>query len=225
MSKPNMPNDSWLREHPRNQTMKLEIRGADDDSRIITGVASTGEVDRMGDICDPNGATWKTPIPLLDGHDYSKVIGSVQSLKRTPEGVVFAARVAKVDTPATLRDRVDEVWTLIRNRLLRTVSIGFKPSAWRPRDGGQGGLVFEAFEILELSVVAVPANAGAVIETVAEAAGLSYLERSLRDEPAWMTEALAPVRAKAAAYRAAGRWKSDHVVRLTPEEIARLKRK
>jgi HK97 family phage prohead protease len=169
-NKPYMPSDSWLREHPRSASMRLEIKGADDASRIITGIASTGEIDRMGDIVSPDGATWKTPIPLLDGHDYSRVIGSVTSLKRTPKGVAFSARVAKVDTPATLRDRLDEVWSLIRQKLLRTVSIGFKPTQWRAREGGQGGLVFEKFEILELSVVAVPANPGAVIQEVAEAA-------------------------------------------------------
>lgn len=222
MSKLNMPNDAFLREHPRNQNMRLEIRGADDNSRVITGVASTAEIDRMGDICDPDGATWKTPIPLLDGHDYSKVIGSVTTLKRTPEGVSFAARVAKVDAPATLRDRLDEVWTMIRERLLRTVSIGFMPTQWRAREGGDGGMVFTKFEILELSVVAVPANSGAVIETVAEAAGLSNLERALRDEPVWMTEILAPARARYAAERLAiPPRKGPGVVRLTDADYIR----
>ncbi|MGF6814009.1 HK97 family phage prohead protease [Paraburkholderia atlantica] len=159
------------------------------------------------------GASWKVPLPLLDGHDYSKVIGTVQTLKRTPEGIAFSARVAKVDTPATLRDRIDEVWTLIRQRLLANVSIGFRPSAWRPRENGEG-MVFESFEILELSVVAVPACSSAIIESVAEAAEFSDLQRALANEPEWLKQEMAAIRARFHAGRRASGWKPDVVVRL-----------
>ncbi|SAK40607.1 phage-like protein [Caballeronia temeraria] len=166
------PHDGYLREHARNTNMRLEIRSADESTREIRGIASTGDIDRMNDILDPAGAVWKTPLPLLEQHDHARIIGTVSSLKRTPKGIEFAARVAKVTTPASLAERIDTVWALIRTKLLNSVSIGFRPTAWRPRDDGKG-MVFEAFEILELSVVTVPANGRATIESVSEAASFT----------------------------------------------------
>jgi HK97 family phage prohead protease len=163
-----------LREHPRNAQLKLEIRGAEEASRIIKGIANSGEPDRYGDICDVSGASWKLPLPLLDAHDHSRVLGVVQTLRRTDKGLEFSARVAKVDSPPSLRERIDAVWTLIRHKLLTTVSIGFRPTKVRPRERGKGN-IYEEFEVLELSVVAVPADASARIQEVAEAAAYRVL--------------------------------------------------
>ena len=79
-------------------------------------------------------------------------------------------------------------------------SASCRPNGERAK-AAKAAWLFTQFEILELSVVAVPANSGAVIETVAEAAGLSNLKRALRDEPTWMAEMLA--RARYAAERLA----------------------
>lgn len=43
----------------------LEIKAVDDDSQVISGIATTPETDRMGDIVDPMGAKFAAEIPLL----------------------------------------------------------------------------------------------------------------------------------------------------------------
>jgi HK97 family phage prohead protease len=217
------PHDGHLREHPRNTSMRLEIKSADDNTRQISGIASTGDIDRMNDVLDPAGAVWKTPIPLLEAHDHSKTIGTVSSLKRTPKGIEFTARVAKVSTPVSLAERLDTVWTLIRERLLNSVSVGFRPIEWRPRDGGKG-MVFTAFEILELSAVAVPANANARIESFSEAA--SYSPSAIDAE---IDAVLAHGRSLTArqytdrVVRLDARDRREGVVRLTPADWQRVK--
>ncbi|SPB16091.1 phage-like protein [Caballeronia novacaledonica] len=215
------PHDGYLREHPRNQNMRLEIKSADESTRQISGVASTGDIDRMNDVLDPAGGKWSTPIPLLHGHDYAQVIGNVTSMKRTARGIEFVARIAKLDTPENLRQRLDEIWALVRSKLLAHVSIGFRPLTWRPRDDGRG-MLFTEFEVLELSIVPIPANGNARIESFSEAASYTpsaidaeidaVLARSrMPSNPRSYTAHVVRLDGKPAA-------KPDVVVRLTPAD-------
>lgn len=41
-----------------------------DGKRTIRGVASSSQLDRMGDIVDPHSGNWQTPLPLLWAHDH-----------------------------------------------------------------------------------------------------------------------------------------------------------
>lgn len=41
----------------------------------ITGTASTPTTDRMGDVVEPMGAKFKTPMPLLWQHESDKPVG------------------------------------------------------------------------------------------------------------------------------------------------------
>lgn len=43
----------------------LTIKAIDEDQRMITGLATTPETDRMGDIVESEGATYAKEIPLL----------------------------------------------------------------------------------------------------------------------------------------------------------------
>lgn len=46
----------------------LEIKSVDSEDRLITGMATTPETDRMGDIVDPMGAKFAKSLPLLWQH-------------------------------------------------------------------------------------------------------------------------------------------------------------
>ena len=50
---------------------KLEIKAVDESRRVITGVATTPSVDRVGDIIDPLGVEFDNPLPFLWMHDIS----------------------------------------------------------------------------------------------------------------------------------------------------------
>ena len=138
----------------------LEIKAVDESQRIITGVASTPDVDRMGDIVDPMGAQIKLPLPFLWQHDSGSPIGNVISAKPTPKGIEIVAQIAM-----GVSDQIDNAWKLIKAGLVRGLSIGFRgidteqiPNSW--------GTIFKSWEMLEVSAVTIPANAAATIQTV-----------------------------------------------------------
>lgn len=143
----------------------LEIKSVGEEQRIITGMASTPETDRSGDVVEPMGVKYKNPLVLLWQHDHNKPIGTVNFGTPTEKGVPFTATIAKVDEPGTLKDRVDEAWQSVKAGLIRAVSIGFRALDYEDIKGTYG-LRFKETEVYELSLVSVPANAGAVITGV-----------------------------------------------------------
>ncbi len=143
----------------------LDIKSINEDERVITGIATTPEVDRMGDIVEPKGAEFKLPFPLLWQHDAEKPIGEVFYAKVTSAGIAIKAKIAKVDEPGILKDRLDEAWHSLKSGLVKGLSIGFQ-SVESARIEGTYGMRFLKWLWLELSAVTIPANAGASIQTL-----------------------------------------------------------
>jgi HK97 family phage major capsid protein/HK97 family phage prohead protease len=143
----------------------LTIKGVDTHQRTITGIASTPEPDRAGDVVESLGITFKNPLPLLLHHDTQKPIGTVTFQPPTAAGLAFTASLPTVDEPGILRDRIEEAWQSIKAGLLAGVSIGFRAleHAFIKETGGRR---FVKSEIFELSLVAIPANAAATIHTI-----------------------------------------------------------
>jgi HK97 family phage major capsid protein/HK97 family phage prohead protease len=143
----------------------FEVKSVDDDKREIEGIASTPTPDRMGDIVEPKGAVFKLPLPLLWQHNASQPIGSVTVAKVTADGIAIKAKLAKIDEPGTLKDRLDEAWQSLKHGLVRGLSIGFSPlESSQIKD--TFSFRFTSWEWLELSAVTIPANAEASIQTV-----------------------------------------------------------
>jgi len=142
----------------------LEIRSIDDDARIIEGLATSPEPDRVGDIVEPMGAKFTLPLPLLWQHDKNNPVGFVETAKKTKAGIPFRARIVKIDEPGALKDMVDKAWQAVKAGLVRGVSIGFRSIERSMLDGG--GIRFQVWEWLELSLVTVPANADATISRI-----------------------------------------------------------
>jgi HK97 family phage major capsid protein len=138
---------------------------ADDEQRIITGIATTPRPDRSGDVLDPLGATFTNPVPLLLGHDKNLPVGEVVFGPPTPAGVPFTATLPKILEPGPLKDRVDGAWQAIKARLLKSVSPGYRALRDAITPNAFGGCNFLKTEFLELSLVTVPANADATITT------------------------------------------------------------
>jgi HK97 family phage major capsid protein/HK97 family phage prohead protease len=138
----------------------------DGELRIIRGIASTPEVDRVGDIVEPKGATFASAIPLLLHHDSRLPVGTVKLNRSTEAGITFEAQLPEVTNPGTLRDRIEEAWDSVKAGLIRGVSIGFRALEDGVEVMKSGGLRFKAIEIMELSLVAIPANASASISAI-----------------------------------------------------------
>jgi len=143
----------------------LETKAIDPVRRTLEGIASTPTTDRAGDVIEPLGATFAPDLPLLLFHDTQQPVGRV-TLRATATGITFQAALPEIATAGRLRDRVDEAWQSVQAGLIRGVSIGFRTL----NDGIEmmkgGGLRFTKTEILELSLVAIPANADAQIATI-----------------------------------------------------------
>jgi HK97 family phage prohead protease len=143
----------------------LDCKAVDDDARMIRGVATTPTVDRAGDIVEPLGVEFKNPLPLLWQHMSSMPVGFVKFDKPTKSGITFEAKIEKTDEPGNLKDRLDEAWQSVKMGLVRAVSIGFR-SLEEAYDREKGGWHFLRTEVLELSLVTIPANADATITMV-----------------------------------------------------------
>jgi HK97 family phage major capsid protein/HK97 family phage prohead protease len=142
----------------------LTVKAVEDEQRIIRGTATTPAPDRMGDVVEPLGVTFKNPLPLLHQHDSRSPVGTVKFDKPTKNGITFEARLPKIEEPGSLKDRVDTAWGEVKAGLVRAVSIGFRAIEHAFMD--DGGIRFLQSEVLELSLVTVPANADAMISTI-----------------------------------------------------------
>jgi phage head maturation protease len=150
---------------------QLTITKANAEAREFEGIASTPEIDRMGDSVDPKGATFVNPIPLLLAHDSTQPIGHAWLAPPTAAGIAFRAKISSMTEPDVLCQRLDLAWSSVKSGLMRGISIGF--SGLKSERLDSGGRRFTKSEILELSLVVIPANAGATIN----AATIKHFDR------------------------------------------------
>jgi HK97 family phage major capsid protein/HK97 family phage prohead protease len=144
----------------------LEVKEFDDgDERVIRGIATTPSPDRVGDIVEPLGVQFKNPLPLLWQHEADKPVGLVTFEKPTKKGIAFEARLPKNLEPGKLKERVEEAWQSVKAGLVRAVSIGFRTLEYEIIKD-TGGIKFNKSEVMELSLVTIPANADATINSI-----------------------------------------------------------
>lgn len=127
--------------------------------RQIRVVASDATIDRAGDVLRPEGAEltryMMNPVVLAD-HDPTKPIGTaaVEVKNGRVEAVITFA-------PEGVSAKADEYCGLAKAGVLGAVSVGFQPIDAEPMKGG--GVFYKSWELMELSVVAVPCNPSAVV--------------------------------------------------------------
>ena len=142
----------------------LEVKDYDDDERIITGMATTPEPDRYGDVVEPMGAKFAAELPLLWQHRHDSPVGIVKLGRPTKSGIPFTANIAKINAPGALKDMCDLAWQSVKEKLVRGVSIGFRALEYSYIEGG--GIRFTETEILELSLATIPAHQSADIQSI-----------------------------------------------------------
>lgn len=129
----------------------------DEDKKIVDGViGSTGQIDRQGESINPKGWSLenfkKNPI-ILFGHDYySLPIGKALKVWVEDGKLMFTIKFSS-------KPFAQDVFDLIKEGMLNAVSVGFIPLKWDEK----GDYTFAEQELLELSVVPVPANPEALI--------------------------------------------------------------
>lgn len=156
------------------------VSKAGKEEDVIRHVASDESADRMGDVILVNGwdlASFRMNPRLLAQHNHNANIGRVMRAARgkssrtkgkalLTDSILYDAEEMTMPFAAAFRSLV------IRGEL-NAVSVGFLPKDWAyPEDEkerekyglGRGGILFKKAELLELSVVAVPANPNALRE-------------------------------------------------------------
>lgn len=137
-------------------------------------VMSDETVDRMGDVIEAKG--WrlanfkKNPIALF-GHKSDFVIGHWTDVRVEAGRLVGKLKLL----PAGISERLDEIRAAVEAGVLRAVSVGFRAIEAEPIQGK--GLRFKASELVECSLVSVPANPNAL--AVAKSLNLSDDARAL----------------------------------------------
>src|SRR5690625_5400726 len=105
----------------------IEVKAINEDRRVVRCIATTPGVDRVGDIIEPMGVSFKNPLAFLWQHKHDQPIGTVRFEQPTDDGIEFEAEIAKTARPGRLKDRLDEAWQSIKLGLVRAVSVGFRP--------------------------------------------------------------------------------------------------
>ncbi|MDW9645446.1 phage major capsid protein [Sinorhizobium meliloti] len=143
---------------------RLEFKAAftADDTGAIEGKAwDFSSPDRVGDVIESKafaGAIGKT-LPMLFAHDQAQAIGVWDSVTVEPDGLKVRGKML-VDDVA----RAKEVRALIKAQAVTGLSVGFMTKKAAPRKGG--GRTISELDLVECSIVAVPAHPGAQISNV-----------------------------------------------------------
>jgi HK97 family phage prohead protease len=128
--------------------------------RQIAVVATDESPDRVGDVVVASGAkleNYKRNSIVLAQHDPNQPIAKTTFIAVQGSRVVCTIEFPPQGTSQTS----DEYCRLAKAGIISAVSIGFTPLTWEPLAGG--GLKFTSWELLELSLVSVPANPNAVV--------------------------------------------------------------
>lgn len=137
--------------------IEATIEKATDGS--FTAVASTNTVDRHGEIVDNNGwdlkAFKKNPV-ILWGHDHNEPAIGV-SKKTWIEGTGKKAQLMIQPILHDVTEKARAIKQLVDMGVIRTLSVGFRPLE------SPDGVTFTKNELLEVSMVNVPANSDAMM--------------------------------------------------------------
>jgi HK97 family phage prohead protease len=138
-------------------------------------VLSDETPDRYGDVLSADG--WelanfkKNPIALFN-HNSSFPIGKWKGLKVEDDALRGHLELA----PAGTSERIDEIRKLVEAGILRAVSVGFLPVESRARSKTEPGELYVKQELIETSLVSIPANPNAI----AVAKSLNVSDQTMR---------------------------------------------
>ena len=151
----------------------------------IKFVASTASPDRYGDVVDQKGwdlsAYNRNPVVLFNHNPSQMPIGKGKAYVENEQLMLEVEFDQKDDMAKTIEQKV-------RDGFINAVSVGFQPSKTISRSSlpsdhpyhGKSGSYFQASELLEVSIVTIPANNEATLsKQFSREIGLADVARSL----------------------------------------------
>tara|TARA_Y100001938_G_scaffold142086_1_gene212794 strand:- start:1912 stop:3279 length:1368 start_codon:yes stop_codon:yes gene_type:complete len=155
-----------------------------DEPRTVVARISTTSVDRDGDVVLPSGLKLqdyrKNPVVLLNHDNGSLPVGKALSVKREADAVIAKIKFAErpAEHPITAEWVPDTILSLFKQGVLRAFSVGFMPLDMRgatdkdrKRYGDDVRRVITSWNLMEFSVVPVPANQDALAMEVSKSSG------------------------------------------------------
>lgn len=144
--------------------LKCEVKDLGGDDPVMEFIGSDGSVDRYNEVIDPAGwqlENFKANPVIPDCHDYSsiaKILGRAQSVS-VVNGKLLNRVEFCTDNPLGLL-----AYKMAKGGFIKSQSVGFIPLEWT-NGAGQGApdRTYSKCELLEISLVVVPANPGATI--------------------------------------------------------------
>lgn len=159
------------------------VKAVNEEERSVDFILSTGSMDRQGDCVKPEGWDLKNyranPV-VLWGHDYDSLPVAKARNVRIEDG---ALKGTAVFTPAGMARFNDTVFEMLKGGFLNAVSVGFMPKKWAFAQDNERpfGIDFEEQELLEFSVVPVPAHPQALIDARGKGLDIEPYTAWLRD--------------------------------------------
>jgi HK97 family phage prohead protease len=139
--------------------------GTSADARTFHFTASTGEVDRMGDTLSPSG--WR-----LDQFRKNPVVLAFHDAQSLPVAKAVAASVVNNRLSVSIKFAstrfAKTIAEMVSQKFLAAVSVGFQPLTWAFSNdpARKSGIDFTAQELLEISIVPIPANPSCLLQGI-----------------------------------------------------------
>ncbi|RMD67345.1 MAG: hypothetical protein D6822_08405, partial [Cyanobacteria bacterium J149] len=159
----------------KNLSTIFKFKKINKEDRIIRGViGTTGNLDRHGDTVNPDG--WvlenflKNPVVFVNHESWTLPVGKVIGIEKVENGILFDVQFAQGTKQA------DEVWLLVEQKIMQAWSVGFIVLEWG-KPGDEYTIMKQ--ELLELSIVGLPANPDALSSKQAKSLKdlKSYIEK------------------------------------------------
>lgn len=141
----------------RDFVFTTKSSSVDVTNRTFEAIITTPKEDRYGEIIDPLGAMFEDDPNLLFNHDPSIILG----IKTVYPPQVSAEDIRMKFFVSNAKTVQDLYWIQIQEGVLRKLSIGFIPKVIERN--AEGILVHRKYVIVEVSMVAIPANTDARI--------------------------------------------------------------
>jgi len=172
----------------------MKVSGIDHDERSVTAIISSNSVDRDNEVLLPKGVRLdnylKNPVVPWSHQTSEPPVGKAVWVKKGHKQITAKVKFAETD-------RAEEVWQLFKGGFLSAFSVGFMPLKYHTPtpdevksnpDWSGVRTIFDEWELLEFSPVAVPANPDAL--SLACKQKQIQLSESFRKELGIITEEL-----------------------------------
>ena len=159
--------------------LRCTTKAVEGDAPCMDFIGSDGSVDRYNEVIDQKGwqlENFRANPVIPDCHDYSsiaKILGRAQSVEVKNGQLVNRVEFCTDNPLGNL------AWKMSKGGFIKSQSVGFIPLDWTNGMGAEPDRTYTKTELLEISLVVVPANAGATIKSALQSGAVE--KSDLRD--------------------------------------------